>query len=158
MNLNQVKVTRNNLLFVLCLLFATTISCLQAQQNVTKANIAMSGYDVVSYYLSEPILGDAKHQVIYNDAVFLFENAHTKDTFESNPSKYAPAYGGWCAYAMGLNGDMVTIDPKSYTIEDGKLYLFYKSTFNDTRKKWLKNTPKLKAKAAINWKKIIEKE
>ncbi|MBT6568481.1 MAG: YHS domain protein [Flavobacteriales bacterium] len=152
------KVIRFTSFFTLLFFFAAPLFIVQAQQNVTKANIAISGYDVVSYHQSEPILGNSKYAVIYNGISFLFENAQNKDTFESNPEKYAPAYGGWCAYAMGLNGDKVSVDPESYTLEDGKLYLFYKSTFTDTRKKWLKNTPKLKAMADINWGKIIAQQ
>jgi len=46
-------------------------------------------------------------------------------SFKANPEKYEPAYGGWCAYAMGENGEKVKIDPETYKIIEGKLFLFY---------------------------------
>ena len=59
---------------------------------------------------------------------------------------------------MGLNGKKVSINPESYTLEEGKLYLFYKSAFNNTRKKWTDNTEELKNKADQNWSDIIQKQ
>ena len=55
-----------------------------------------------------------------------------------------PKYGGWCAYAIGNSGKKVDVDPFSYTIENGELYLFYKSYFTDTREKWIQNHKELK--------------
>ena len=61
---------------------------------------------------------------------------------------------GWCAYAMGAKGEKVSIDPETFKIINGKLYLFYNSYFNNTLKSWNKNEPTLKAKADVNWKRI----
>ena len=64
--------------------------------------------------------------------------------------------GNCLIWLRSLNSKKVKIDPESYTIEEGKLYLFYKGTFNDTREKWLDNHEVLKPKAHSNWKKIIQ--
>ena len=68
-----------------------------------------------------------------------------------NPAKYEPQYGGWCAYAMGAKGEKVSVDPKTYKIVDGKLYLFYNRLFNNTLEDWNENEAKLKNKADANW-------
>ena len=124
---------------------------LTAQQNLTDDNLAVSGYDVVSYQQNEVAEGSPQFKVLHNKAVYLFKNEANQKTFKSNPEKYLPQYGGWCAYAMGRNGDKVSINPEAYTLEEGKLYLFYKTSFTDTRKKWIKNNKKLKPKADQNW-------
>jgi len=59
---------------------------------------------------------------------------------------------------MGKNGDTISINPEAYTLEDGKLYLFYKNSFTDTRKKWLKNNTNLKPKADSNWNKLTNND
>ena len=124
---------------------------LTAQQNLTDDNLAVSGYDVVSYQQNEVAEGSPQFKVLYNKAVYLSKNEANQKAFKSNPEKYLPQYGGWCAYAMGRNGDKVSINPEAYTLEEGKLYLFYKTSFTDTRKKWIKNNKKLKPKADQNW-------
>ncbi|MEN9569980.1 MAG: hypothetical protein RL172_1211, partial [Bacteroidota bacterium] len=58
---------------------------------------------------------------------------------------------GWCAYAMGAKGQKVTIDPETFKIRNGKLYLFYNKLFNNTLKDWNKDEPALCAKADTNW-------
>ena len=127
-----------------------------AQINLNQHKVAVSGYDIISYHQSKPMLGREDYKVTYQDAIYLFKNETHKNKFKSNPEKYIPQYGGWCAYAMGKNGEKVKIDPQSYTLEQGKLYLFYKSAFNDTRKKWINNTESLKSKANENCKNLIK--
>ena len=79
--------------------------------------------------------------------------------FKNSPKKYIPEYGGWCAYAIALKNKKVTIDPVTYEIRDGNLYLFYKTKFINTHKKWLtKNPKKLIQKANVNWIGITNKQ
>lgn len=75
--------------------------------------------------------------------------------FLKNPASYEPQYGGWCAYAMGANGEKVEINPETFKIVDGKLNLYYNAFFNNTLKSWNKDEGNLKKKADANWKKII---
>ena len=71
-----------------------------------------------------------------------------------NPQKYEPAYGGWCAYAMGAKGQKVSVDPETFKIVDGRLNLFYNKFFNNTLEDWNKDEGNLKKKAEANWQKI----
>ena len=139
----------NLLLLIVCI--CGTFLSLTAQQNLTDENLAVSGYDLVSYQQNEVAEGSPQFKVLYNKAVYLFKNEANQIAFKSNAEKYLPQYGGCCAYAMGRNGDKVSINPEAYTLEEGKLYLFYKTSFTDTRKKWIKNNKKLKLKADQNW-------
>ena len=72
-------------------------------------------------------------------------------TFKQSPEKYEPQYGGWCAYAMGATGEKVNIDPETFKILNGKLYLFYNKLFNNTLKTWNKDEVSLKQKADASW-------
>ena len=73
---------------------------------------------------------------------------------KKNPLNYEPQYGGWCAYAMGKDGSKVEVDPETFKIIDGKLYLYYNKFFNNTLKSWNKDETNLKSRADLNWKKF----
>ncbi len=114
----------------------------------TKNGLVIEGFDPVSYFNSDvPLMGNKKFRASYKGQIFLFANANNRDMFNSNPEKYIPKYGGWCAYAMGIDGSRVKIDPKTYKIIDGELYLFYNFNFTNTLNKWNENEKELKAKA-----------
>ena len=75
------------------------------------------------------------------------------------PEAFVPQYGGFCAYAVATSGKKVGINPKSFQIKDGKLYLFYDSIFADTLEKWNEEGPTLlQTKADENWEKIAMKK
>lgn len=119
--------------------------------------LAVQGYDVVAYFTSnKAIKGNNEHTVIHQGVKYRFANAANKVEFKKNPAKYEPQYGGWCAYAMGATGEKVEIDPETFKIVNGKLYLFYNKLFNNTLKTWNKDEAVLKAKADVNWLKIYK--
>ena len=119
--------------------------------------IAISGYDPVAYFTQNKAVKGKKDMAVYRLGVtYYFSSAANKDLFKSNPSKYEPEYGGWCAYAMGEKGEKVSIDPETFKIVNGKLYLFYNRFFTNTLKDWNKNEAELKAKADANWPKIFQ--
>jgi len=120
-----------------------------------KKNIAIEGYDPVSYFDSKPLEGDEKFQYSYKGITYQFVSAANLNKFKLNPGAFEPAYGGWCAYAMGESGEKVKVDPETYKILDGKLYLFYHFWGNNTLDAWNKNEKTLKATGDQNWKKII---
>lgn len=120
-----------------------------------KKNVAIEGYDPVSYFAGRPAEGDSKYGVSFRGITYLFCSVANANKFKASPEKYEPAYGGWCAYAMGENGEKVKIDPETYKITNGKLYLFYNFWGNNTLKEWNKNEGPLKSKADQNWKKFI---
>lgn len=144
-----------------CILFFYSFSLKQqkgiepAHFNTTNQKLVGDGYDLVSYFSKrEPIKGKASISSRFGGLLFYFSSQENKDIFVNNPSKYLPKYGGWCAYAIGAYAKKIEVDPLSYTIENGELYLFYKSYFNDTREKWIKNHDELKKSAEENWQKI----
>ncbi len=127
--------------------------------NLDKNKLAIEGYDPVAYFPEgggKALKGSDKISVTHKGVVYRFASEANKELFLKTPDKFEPQYGGWCAYAMA-QGEKVEIDPKSFKITEGKLYLFYKSFFNDTREKWVKDESALKTKADADWKKILEK-
>lgn len=124
--------------------------------NLSKSGLAIDGYDPVAYFKSsKAIEGKKEFAVNHQGAVYYFSNAENKETFFKNPSVYEPQYGGWCAYAMGKNGEKVNIDPQTFKIINGKLYLFYNRLFNNTLTSWNKDEANLKTKADATWQKIF---
>ena len=69
---------------------------------------------------------------------------------------YEPQYGGWCAYAMGTSGEKVKVDPETFKIIDGRLFLFYNAFFNNTLNSWNKDEKNYHTKADQNWKTILK--
>ena len=123
--------------------------------NLDKAGIAIEGYDPVAYFQqAKPIEGKKEFAATLDGATWLFSSAQNAAMFKADPAKYEPQYGGWCAYAMGATGEKVEIDPGTFKIIDGKLYLFYNRFFNNTLRSWNKDETNLKQKADANWKKL----
>jgi YHS domain-containing protein len=117
--------------------------------------IAISGYDPVAYFTQHrAVKGSAANTILYEGVTYYFSTAGNKELFKKTPATYEPAYGGWCAYAMGAKGEKVSVDPGTFKITDGKLYLFYNKFFNNTLTDWNKNEANLRPKADANWSKI----
>jgi YHS domain-containing protein len=117
--------------------------------------VALDEYDPVSYFAGKPVEGDEDNSYTYKGVTYYFASPANLAKFKSNPDAYEPAYGGWCAYAMGDSGEKVKIDPETFKIINGRLYLFYNFWGNNTLETWNKSEPALKAKADQNWRKII---
>ena len=100
-------------------------------------NIAIKGYDSVAYFTqNKAIKGSEKYTVNYLGADWHFASAENKTLFEEQPKRYAPQYGGWCAYAMADEGNAVGVDPEAFYIYKDKLYLNYSQS---VQQKWLSN-------------------
>lgn len=117
--------------------------------------VALAGYDAVSYNQSKAVKGSKTFALTHEGVTYYFSSAANREEFRKNPVKYEPAYGGWCAYAMGSNGEKVNVDPKTFKIVNGKLNLFYNRFFNNTLEDWNKDETNLKKKADINWQKTF---
>ena len=118
--------------------------------------VALQGYDPVAYFIQKKALkGKTTLATTYEGVVYYFSTQANKEFFAKNPSQYEPQFGGWCAYAMGANAEKVEINPETFKIVDGKLYVFYNAYFNNTLKSWNKDEVNLKKKAETNWKKIL---
>ena len=128
-----------------------------AQWNVGRDKLAIQGYDPVAYFPeagAAATKGDEHITAEYEGVVYRFASAAHREEFLANPARYEPAHGGWCSYAM-LEGDKVQVDPKSFIVKDGRLFLFYKGFLGDTRAKWLKADHTTEAKTAdANWMQI----
>lgn len=124
--------------------------------NTSGDNLAIKGYDPVAYFKSSSaVKGSKDFAVFHQGIIYYFSSAENKEEFKKNPARYEPEYGGWCAYAMGAKGEKVSVDPETFKILNGKLYLFYNRNFNNTLKSWNKDESNLKSKADANWKGIF---
>lgn len=114
-------------------------------------NLAVGGYDTVSFHDGAPVEGSAEFATVYEGAEFRFASAETLARFEADPEAYAPAYGGYCAWAMA-SGKFAYGNPKNANIVDGVLYLNY----NDgIEKKWLADTAGFIEKADAHWPEVL---
>lgn len=116
--------------------------------------VALQGYDAVAYVdETRAVEGSATITASVDGAVYRFSSAAHRAAFKKDPSRYEPAYGGWCAYAMS-RGEQVEVDPHHFKLVGGKLLLFYYSLWADTLKKWNADEPTLKPAADAWWKKL----
>jgi YHS domain-containing protein len=149
------------LLFGICILFTFSGFSQSEGKRIDQFNldrkVAIQGYDPVAYFKQGKALKGKKDLTsIYVGVTYYFSSASNKSAFAKSPLSYEPQYGGWCAFAMGDSGDKVAIDPNTFKIIDGKLYLFYNAFFRNTLKSWNNDQSNLKLKADSNWKKIIQ--
>ncbi|WP_435579099.1 YHS domain-containing (seleno)protein [Gilvibacter sp.] len=122
-----------------------------AQDVNAKKGVAIHGYDVVAYFDGSTQEGSKSHEIQYEGTTYRFSSATNAKRFQDNPEGFLPEYGGYCAYAIAKNGKKVDVNPETYEIRDGKLYLFYNSWGNNTLKKWLKEPVALQKLADANW-------
>ena len=125
--------------------------------NLDKQKLAIQGYDPVAYFAEgggKAQKGSARFTATHAGVTYRFASKQNRERFLKSPSKYEPAYGGWCAYAMRV-GDKVEVDAESFLVQDGRLLLFYNGFWGDTRKTWSRGDTKAQAKKADGaWKKI----
>jgi YHS domain-containing protein len=117
------------------------------------SSLAVGGYDPVAYFTEgKPVEGSSDFETSYNGATWRFASAEHKAAFEADPMRYAPKYGGYCAWAAA-QGYTAKGDPQYWRIVDGALYLNYDS---GVQKKWEADIPGFIEKADGNWPKILE--
>lgn len=136
---------------------AQDISSLKKKHYNLANGIAVEGYDPVAYFKLNKAVKGSKNLAVWSQGVtYYFSSVANKEAFSLSPLKYEPQYGGWCAYAMGNTGEKVSVDPQTFKIVDGKLYLFYNRFFTNTLKDWNKNEATLKKNADLNWPKLFQ--
>ncbi len=141
-------------IIILLAFVSFSINAQQIDYNLKKGAIA-EGYDVTEYFNDRAVEGSKKISTTHDGATFYFANQANLDKFKANPEKFIPQYGGYCAYAIADDGKKVQIDPESFEIRDGKLYLFYDAFWSHTLKKWKEEGPeKLKGQADAAWAKV----
>ena len=113
---------------------------------------AVSGYDAVAYFTEgKPVKGSKKFQTEYMDTKWRFSSQENLDKFLADPTRYAPQYGGYCAWAMA-GGYKASGDPDQWKIVDGKLYLNYDAKI---KAKWEVDIPGFIEKADVNYPEVV---
>ena len=114
--------------------------------------LAIEGYDPVAYFTEgRPVEGSREHVFDWNGATWRFASAAHRELFVQAPEKYAPQYGGYCAWAVS-QGYTAGIDPEAWRIESGRLFLNYSP---EVQKKWSSDIPGNVAKGDANWPKLL---
>jgi len=109
---------------------------------------AIRGTDPVAYFTEgKPVEGSRRFTHEWRGATWHFASAENRDAFEANPERYAPQYGGYCAWAVS-RGYTASTDPKAWRIVDGRLYLNYSKS---VQRRWEEDVPGNIAKADGNW-------
>lgn len=117
------------------------------------SNKALEGYDTVAYFTDgKPVEGSKKFKTSYQGADWLFASQEHLDLFKADPEKYAPQYGGYCAWAIGSENQLASGDPEQWTVYNGKLYLNYDAS---VKAKWLPNKDEFIKSADARWPAIL---
>lgn len=113
-----------------------------------KDGVAIRGYDPVAYFTDDkPVQGSQDFKAEYRGSTFWFRSQANRDAFAAHPEKYAPQYGGFCAFGTA-GGYKAATRPEAFTVVDGKLYLNYN---RDVQKKWSGDVPGYVSKADGQW-------
>lgn len=120
--------------------------------NVDEQRLAVRGYDVVSYFdEGRPRRGDPTHTVRWRGGIFRFASQEHADRFKAHPRRFAPQFGGYCAWAVA-HGYVADADPKQWALVDGKLYLNYDadiaSRWSEDRRRWIEQGDR-------NWPRVL---
>jgi YHS domain-containing protein len=146
-------VTKVTLLTLVAFLVACRAPAAVAPVNAD-GGLAIEGYDPVAYFTAgAPTKGDAAFEATHDGATWRFASAENRDAFVKEPTRYAPQYGGYCAWAVS-QGYTAAIDPSAWTIVDGKLYLNYNAKI---QKRWEGNQASFITKADSNWPNLVAK-
>ena len=138
---------------VIAFLISTT-SFAQKSATFIDDGKAIRGYDPVAYFTAgKPIRGNDQFVFEWNNAKWYFASKQNLELFKTNPAKYAPQYGGYCAYGLS-NGYKAPVDTDAWTIDNGKLYLNYNL---DVREEWNKDRKERIQKADKNWPSVKDK-
>lgn len=135
--------TKTVLAFVLMMLVLPLLTHAQKYNgkyfnNLNEAGVIIDGYDAVAFFTdNKPVKGNPAFQYNYDDAIYYFASQEHLDLFKSNPEKYRPQFGGWCAYAVSL-GRIAPIDVNTFSIVDNRLVIQHNQRAVDG---WNKDVP-----------------
>ncbi len=134
----------------------TTSPVIAAEENpvfTTRGDVAIRGYDPVAYFTEEkPVKGSREITLGWQGATWRFATAENRDLFAADPEKYAPQYGGYCAWAVSRDYTAAT-DPDAFTLVNGKLYLNYNAK---VMKQWLEERDANIESADKNWPTVLK--
>ena len=115
--------------------------------------VAVGGYDPVAYFTEhKPVIGKGDILYSWKGVTWRFASEKNRDAFAANPEKYAPQYGGYCAYAVAKSGTAKG-DPQAWSIVGGKLYLNLSPA---VQKLWEKDIPGYIKAADKNWPGVLK--
>lgn len=139
---------------VIALILAAGSAWAAEPVNTNGSPLALGGYDVVAYFTEgKPVAGRADHEAHWNGARWRFASAEHRERFLKEPERFAPRYGGYCAYAVS-RGYTAPVAPEAWRIVDGTLYLNYSK---DVQKLWEREIPANIKKADANWPGVLAK-
>ena len=128
----------------------------EAKSEINKnwRGLAIKGYDPVAYHTEgKPRKGSKTYEVDWKGATWRFASAANRDRFAASPEDYAPAYGGYCAWAVA-QGKTAGVDPeKAWNLVDGRLYLNYNVNI---KKEWEQDISGNIRKADANWPGVLQ--
>ena len=139
---------------VIAFVFAAGAARAEKPEVFAEKGIAIGGYDPVAYFTEKkPVKGNAQFGLQWKGATWHFASAPNRDTFKADPAKYAPQYGGYCAFGTS-QGYAVKTEPDAWSVVDGKLYLNYNT---QVRQRWQQDTPGFIKAADMNWPGVLKK-
>ena len=117
------------------------------------SNAALEGHDPVAYFTEgRPVEGSGEHSLRWQGADWYFASVENLEAFRADPERYAPQFGGYCAYGVAVK-NTVRGDPELWTIHEGRLYVNITQQVQDI---WVKDVPGYIAQAEANWPKVLE--
>lgn len=138
-----------------CLIFFFMVSLASAGEYFEKEGIALRGYDPVSYFtVGKPELGSPEYSHVHEGSKFLFASEENRKLFAADPDKYAPQFGGYCAFGTS-RGYKVSTSHDAFAVVNGKLYLNYNT---EVTKIWSQDIPGNIAIAEEKWPEVRKTE
>lgn len=143
-------------LFIIALFISISQFASAQTSPIDDKGLAIGGYDVVAYHtIKKAVKGDVHLSTVYKGGTYWFSSKNNKKVFEKNPSQYLPQYDGYCAWGVGAKNTKFPINPETFKIVDGKLYLFFNGDFNGTQfntlTPWNAEEASLLKAANANW-------
>ena len=145
---------RNAAVALMILLTLSTVALAKELNNLDASGVALQGYDPVAFFTdNRPVRGDQQFHTQYHGATYYFASAEHKATFEKEPAKYEPQFGGFCAYGTS-RGKTVPIKIEAWQIVNGRLLMQYDL---DVKDKFNSDPQGNLNKADKNWPGLVEK-
>jgi len=120
--------------------------------------LSISGYDPVAYFSDgKPVQGKTEFEYLWHKLRWRFASGEHRESFAKDPDRYTPQYDGYCALAIGAQKKRVNINPETFKVTQGRLYLFYNSTHSlsgnrfNSLEPWIKDEDRLIQKSDENW-------
>lgn len=133
---------------VAVLLFFRSVGMFADEPVYTTARGAIDGYDPVAFFTEgRAVRGEEAYAWEWRGSRWLFAGAEHLESFRADPERYAPAYGGYCAYGMA-GGYTAFTDPTAWSIVDGRLFLNFD---HDVKAEWEADRPAMIERADANW-------